>query len=68
MADGQKLERWGNVILERPDPQIIWKERSFLRSGAKLRQFIIEARLWRLLGVQEANSGTVASEVQKFDI
>ena len=29
MADGQKLERWGDVILSRPDPQIIWKDRSF---------------------------------------
>ena len=23
MADGQKLEKWGNIILSRPDPQII---------------------------------------------
>ena len=29
MADGQKLERWGNVILSRPDPQIVWKDKSF---------------------------------------
>ena len=29
MANGQKLEQWGNVILSRPDPQIIWKEKSF---------------------------------------
>ena len=29
MADGKKLERWGNVILSRPDPQIIWKNKSF---------------------------------------
>ena len=29
MADGQKLERWGNVILVRPDPQIVWKDKSF---------------------------------------
>ncbi len=29
MADGVKLERWKNVILSRPDPQIIWKEKSF---------------------------------------
>ena len=29
MADGQKLEKWGNVILSRPDPQIIWKNKSF---------------------------------------
>ena len=27
-ADGMKLERWGNVVLSRPDPQIIWKKPS----------------------------------------
>lgn len=29
MADGQKLEKWGNVILSRPDPQIVWKQKSY---------------------------------------
>ncbi len=29
MSDGEKLERWGNIILIRPDPQIIWKEKTF---------------------------------------
>ena len=29
MADGKKLERWGNYILNRPDPQIIWSDKSF---------------------------------------
>ena len=29
MADGQKLEKWGDVILSRPDPQIIRKDKSF---------------------------------------
>ena len=29
MADGEKLERWENIILIRPDPQIIWKEKSY---------------------------------------
>ncbi len=24
-GDGMKLERWGDVILSRPDPQVIWK-------------------------------------------
>ena len=24
-TDGERLERWGNFILRRPDPQIIWK-------------------------------------------
>lgn len=28
MANGQKLERWGNYTLVRPDPQIIWNETS----------------------------------------
>ena len=23
MADGQKLEKWGEVVLSRPDPQIV---------------------------------------------
>lgn len=24
-SDGEKLERWGNVLLARPDPQVIWQ-------------------------------------------
>lgn len=27
MSSGQKLERWGEVILSRPDPQIIWNKK-----------------------------------------
>ena len=29
MANGEKLERWNDIILIRPDPQIIWKDKSF---------------------------------------
>ena len=29
MANGEKLERWKDIILVRPDPQIIWKDKSF---------------------------------------
>lgn len=29
MANGEKLERWNNIILIRPDPQIIWKDKTF---------------------------------------
>lgn len=29
MANGEKLEKWKDVILVRPDPQIIWKSKSF---------------------------------------
>jgi 23S rRNA (cytosine1962-C5)-methyltransferase len=27
-GDGEKIEKWGNVILRRPDPQIIWEKDS----------------------------------------
>ena len=36
MADGQKLERWGEVVLSRPDPQIIWKNKSFPQKWNKI--------------------------------
>ena len=29
MANGEKLERWKDIILVRPDPQIIWKDKTF---------------------------------------
>ena len=28
MANGEKLERWKDIVLIRPDPQIIWKNKS----------------------------------------
>ncbi len=29
MADGQKLEKWNGIKLLRPDPQVIWPQKSF---------------------------------------
>lgn len=29
MSNGEKLECWGNIVLIRPDPQIIWKEKTY---------------------------------------
>ena len=50
MANGEKLERWGNIILVRPDPQIIWNEKSFLEKWndifAKYNRS--SSRWWRL--------------------
>ena len=40
MADGQKLERWGDVILARPDPQIIWKEKTYPEKWKNITQII----------------------------
>ncbi len=36
MANGEKLERWKDVILVRPDPQIIWKDKSFSEKWNKV--------------------------------
>ena len=35
MANGQKLEKWGKIILSRPDPQIVWKNKSFPKEWEK---------------------------------
>ena len=35
MANGEKLEKWGKIVLIRPDPQIIWKEKSFPKEWDK---------------------------------
>ena len=35
MANGEKLETWGKYTLIRPDPQIIWKEKSFPNKWGK---------------------------------
>ena len=36
MADGQKLEKWGEVVLSRPDSQIVWKNKSFPQKWNKI--------------------------------
>ena len=35
MSNGEKLERWGEIILTRPDPQIIWKEKTYPKEWNK---------------------------------
>ena len=35
MANGQKLEKWGKYILSRPDPQIIWKDKTYSEEWKK---------------------------------
>lgn len=35
MSNGEKLEKWGNFTLIRPDPQIIWKEKTYPQEWKK---------------------------------
>ena len=44
MADGQKLEKWGDIILSRPDPQIIWKYKSFPNEWEKANAIYIRSK------------------------
>ncbi|MBE6811839.1 MAG: SAM-dependent methyltransferase [Ruminococcaceae bacterium] len=53
-SDGERLERWGNVILIRPDPQVIWKTPKEHPLWKKA-----DARYWR------SNSGGGKWEVYK---
>ena len=59
MANGQKLERWGNVILSRPDPQIIWKDKSFPDKWKLVMLHIIEVNL-------EVAHGNITNKFQKI--
>ena len=36
MSNGEKLERWGDFTLIRPDPQIIWKEKTYPEKWKKV--------------------------------
>ena len=39
---GEKLERWGNIYLLRPDPQIIWDNGNYLKNiKVRLMRYII---------------------------
>lgn len=35
MANGEKLEKWNNITLVRPDPQIIWKQKTYQEKWKK---------------------------------
>ena len=51
-SDGQRLERWGDVVMIRPDPQVIWQNRR-------------ESRLWeRADGVYKRSSSGGGSWVK----
>lgn len=43
-GNGEKLERWKNVYLLRPDPQIIWKTEKDLKAFPKLNAHYIRSK------------------------
>ena len=42
-SKGEKLERWGDYLLVRPDPQVLWDTPERIRAGERRMGIIIEA-------------------------
>lgn len=53
MANGEKLERWGDYILIRPDPQIIWKQKE-------------NPKLWKMAHARYIRSNTGGGRWETF--
>ena len=51
MAEGQKLEKWGEIILSRPDPQIIWKEKHIQKMERNKRSISQKQNRRRSMGI-----------------
>ncbi len=53
-TDGERLERWGNIILIRPDPQVIWKtgrrHPMWRKANARYNRSQTGGGKWELLG------------------
>lgn len=53
-GDGQKLEKWGKLVLLRPDPQIIWKSRNALENNKSINARYIRSKsgggVWEFKG------------------
>lgn len=53
MANGEKLENWNGILLIRPDPQIIWKEKTY-------------PKLWEQASARYIRSSSGGGYWQKF--
>ncbi|MEG0872437.1 MAG: class I SAM-dependent methyltransferase [Clostridia bacterium] len=53
MANGEKLEKWGEYILIRPDPQIVWREKT-------------NAKLWKNADARYVRSSTGGGHWETF--
>lgn len=53
-GDGQKLEKWGKLVLLRPDPQIIWKSHKALENNKSINARYIRSKsgggVWEFKG------------------
>lgn len=50
-SGGEKLERWGDYLLVRPDPQVIWNTKKKIRAGKEKRSLSQKQQGRRRMGV-----------------
>ena len=48
MSNGHKYERWGNITLKRPDPEIIWPGNDNIQVDAKYNRSNTGGGFWDL--------------------
>lgn len=54
-GDGEKLERWGSVILQRPDPQAIWPHEAWPRPDALYHRSQTGGGYWQVFRQHPVN-------------
>ena len=70
-GDGEKLERWGKLVLLRPDPQVIWHAKSPLANNPKINAIYHRSATggggWQIKGNVPANF-TIERDGLKFSL
>ena len=64
-TDGNRLERWGETILIRPDPQVVWKTPKQSRCGQRQMLFITAPIRRRRVGVQAPSARKVEDQLRR---
>ena len=68
-GDGEKLERWGDTVLLRPDPQVIIEGAEGM-SSAELRDYVVRGRAfraWRESRMDDADAEAEDDETRSID-
>jgi len=72
MSSGEKVEKWNNFILRRPDPQIIWEEKSnpevWDKYDAKYERSNIGGGNWEIKNKQLNYPFTISYNDLKFNL